>query len=82
MQRAKGNPSDASVKQEGRRIAEQLGVRYEGLQRLRDGSATHLFTDVAVWGTTFAASTLQEAGSKLAEKRRQFAEAERQHIPR
>ena len=77
VQRASGSPNDVSIREEGRRIAQQLGVRYEGPQYLRDGFVTHLFTDVAVWGTTFAASTLQEARTKLAEKRRQFAEAER-----
>lgn len=77
IQRAPANPNDASIKEEGWRIAQQLGVRYEGPQYLRDGFATGLFTDVAVSGTTFAANTLQEARAKLAEKRRQFAEAER-----
>lgn len=77
IQRASGNPNDASIREEGRRIAQQLGLRYEGLQYLRDGFVTHLFTDIAVSGTTFAANTLQEARAKLAEKRRQFAEAER-----
>jgi len=64
---------DKKAEEEGRRIARQLGVRYTGPQyRKNDEFIAHLFTDVEVTGTTFAAKTLQEAIANLAEKRRVF----------
>lgn len=67
-----GSSNPGNVEQEGKAIAEQLGVKYEGPQYWPDGSfAHHIFTD-PVTGTTFGTSTLGEAKASLIEKRKAF----------
>ena len=44
----------------GRKVARQLGVRYNGLQKRLDRPSLHLFTD-RLTGTTFAAEWLYMA---------------------
>ncbi|MBA7593432.1 hypothetical protein ES703_00352 [subsurface metagenome] len=60
------------TKKEGRKIAEQLGLRYDGIQDLRDKPAQYQFTDIAATGTTFYGNTLEKAKEKLIEKRQLF----------
>ncbi len=55
---------------EGIMIADELGLRYDGIQE----EIGMQFTDVAETGTTFYANTLEEARTKLAEKREAFAQ--------
>ncbi len=57
---------------EGIEIADELGVRFEGIQE----GAGLMFTDVRETGSTFTALTLEEARTKLADMRTKFAEAE------
>lgn len=62
------------IEEQGRKIAQQLGndIVYNGPQYLNDEFMFHVFTDVAVTGTTFAAKTFEEAKANLIEKRKLF----------
>lgn len=62
-----GNPDTVS----GEDIARQLDVHYDGAQ---EGIGMQ-FTDIHQTGTTFYANTLEEARTRLAEKRELFADA-------
>lgn len=53
--------------EEGRKIAEEVGVYYDGEQE----GVGHQFTDL-VTGTTFYGNTVEEVRRKLAEKRELF----------
>ena len=57
---------------EGRAIADELGIAYDGIQI----EVGFQFTDVLQTGTTFYARTLAGARAGLARKRRLFSEAE------
>ena len=57
-----------TTKEQGQIIAEQLGLRFDGIQ---EGIGMQ-FTDIDVTGTTFYARTLEDAKRKLAEKRKLF----------
>ena len=54
---------------EGRAIADELGIAYDGIQI----EVGFQFTDVRQTGTTFYARTLAGARAGLAKKRRLFA---------
>jgi hypothetical protein len=60
---------------EGISIGNEIGVRYEGIQ---EGivPTTMMFTDVRQTGSTFTATTLEEARTKLANMREAFAREE------
>ena len=60
-----------TIKEEGQKIAEQLGVRYAGPQYGGDEFEFHFFID-PVTGTSFSAKTLEEAKENLIEKRKAF----------
>jgi len=62
-----------TIEEEGRRIAEEIGVAYTGPQMYEGEFMFHLFTDPAT-GTTFAAKTLEEAKTRLSEERKAFRE--------
>ncbi len=61
----------------GKSIAEQTGLRFDGVQ---EGIGLQ-FTDTAQTGTTFNANTLEEAQAKLVEKRELFAQPTPQVAP-
>lgn len=81
QEESKGLSSD--IEDEGKAIARQLGdgIRYEGPQMLHGRLYAHVFTDVAVTGTTFLANTFEEAKQSLAEKRNEFAAASSSCLP-
>lgn len=60
----------------GPHIAEELGIHYDGVQ---EGIGMQ-FTDRAETGTTFYADTLEDARTKLADKRILFARARKARI--
>ncbi|KKM23312.1 hypothetical protein LCGC14_1616460, partial [marine sediment metagenome] len=61
---------------EGIAIADELGVRFEGIQQgVEDIPSKMMFTDVQQTGSTFTANTLEEARTKLADMRAAFAKA-------
>jgi len=63
--------------EEGRSIAKELGLRYDGIQEgFGDVPTQYQFTDMAVTGTTFYGNTLRAVKANLAEKRKLFKEAE------
>ena len=64
------------VEPEGIEIADELGVRFEGVQAgIEDIPSKMMFTDVSQTGSTFTANTLAEAKTKLADMRAAFAKA-------
>ena len=61
---------------EGIKIADELGVRFEGTQPgFQEIPSKLMFTDVKETGSTFTANTLEEARTKLADMREKFAKA-------
>lgn len=61
---------------EGIKIADELGIRYDGIQKgIGDIPDILLFTDVRQTETTFAANSLEEARTRLEEVRAAFEAA-------
>jgi len=58
---------------EARRVAAELGIRYDGIVETRRGPGLQ-FTDTAVTGATFYVTTPSEVKARLEEKRRLFKE--------
>lgn len=71
------NPSGNPHQEEGERIAQQIGngIIYNGPQMLEGELYAHLFTDVAVTGTTFACLDLEGCKANLIQKRKDFGAA-------
>ncbi len=67
---------------EGIAIADELEVRYDGIQEgIEDIPSKMMFTDVRQTRTTFVANTLEEARTKLAEKRELFKPPAVEEVP-
>jgi len=61
------------TEREARRVAAELGIRYDGIQETRNAPLLQ-FTDTAVTGTTFYGNTPSEVKENLEAKRRLFKE--------
>ena len=72
-EQVRGDPG-SPYQQEGEEIARQLGngVIYNGPQMNKGKLYAHLFTDVAVTGTTFACHNLEDCKQRLIKKREEF----------
>ncbi len=69
-----GNPIIHRGKEpEGIAIADELGVRYDGIQPgFKDIPSAYMFTDVLQTGSTFTGKNLEEVRTKLAAMRKAF----------
>jgi hypothetical protein len=69
-----------TIEDEGRRIAEELGVTYTGPQYHHEEFYCHLFTD-PLTGSTFAATSRATAWQRFFELREAFGEVPPDYVP-